>query len=684
MTPQQQAQAELARRELERRRAGVPQQQRTSQGPAWREALIAANPAANGLLVLDRLRDQDSRAGAIASGFDDGLTFGWGDELAGLQAGAFSALGGGQFSDAYTAERDRRRELLAEHQQARPVSTGGGQLAGSIASSFLPGGLVTRGTSAAGRIGVAAGVGAGAGGLYGAGSGETNEERLNLGLQGAGWGALAGLGGQAVLGELAPAGFRAVRQSMGLPSSSRVGPAEQAFDDLVTVARQSGQGVRTADDAARIIDEAAQRDPALTTAEAFRQAGRDRLAYLARAPGETGDMVEEAMRSRALNQTQELEQAFLGRAPGTAAQLEEGLDEAWRTRGAELYNPILSAPPAREHLRAFVQFRNSPAFQHRGIQAAWRQADGLIQDDIANGRIPASAAGNLRYRLHYTKLAMDTMIRDPSTLDRGLRNISNASLVAAQRNLLNAIERVTPGYTVARGELADIESARRALQAGQNAFNRATFRRNEDLQRYVQSLPASERAFFLAGQEEAIAQRIMQGGRDGKRNVANALLDDLFQQRLRIIHGRDADAMIQAARNVGQRFEFGQRVRPSTGSITSNMLFQTAGGGVGGAAIGYAANPSDPLAGAVQGGVVGLATGRLAPMAWNRLAGPAQERFRNALGRAYLTPVGEYRQATRGLLSRARREMERRRLEATRNAVYAGVGSGGIVDGREQ
>lgn len=659
---------------------------------------------------------------ALGRNLADEFTFTWGDDIAGAVAGAAGAIRRGEWSPLtgvapaiqsggfqrdFERQQQQSQANVRQAQEDQPLASGIGQLGGALASTLIPGaaiGRVQRGMSLAGRLGTAGATGVGFGALSGAGSGNTVEERAQGALEGGAWGGLFGLGSHAVLGEIAPAVWRAGRRALNLPASSgRLGFAEQALDDVREVTRSNPNLSRdwrqamanAANDTDRAtiermgplgyaVSRAAQTDPSRTVAEVLGRGGQDRLAYLGRASGETGQRIEDLMLARGRNQAPELENAFLGRAQGTAAEMEETLRQTWRRRGRELYNPLLGTPPDRQALRAFVNLRRSPVFEHRAVQEAWRQADGLIQDDIANGLIPANATQNLRYRLHYAKVALDEMIQDPTRITPGLRNMSNASMIEARNNLVAQMENVIPGYAVVRDEMASIASAQRALQAGQNAFNRARFRRSEDLQRYVSSLSPEDRVMFMVGQEEAISQRIMSGGRDGRRNVANSLLDDTFQERLRIIHGPDADRMIETARNVGQRFEFGQRVRPSTGSITSNVLLQTGAGAAGGAAL----NENDPLAGAVQGAAVGFATGRLAPWAYQRALGPAAERSRNLLGRFYLTPVGEFSGARGGLLSRAQREASRReyrrRLAQTRAALYAGAGSAGFYSPEDE
>lgn len=666
MTPQE-AQAELARRELARR-----QQQRQQARPLTAtDAVLAVNPLTAGIWALDRAaQNPTSRVGSFASGFRDAATFSFGDEAAGAQAGVQALIQGRtpqQAAEAMTAATANDRANQETALRTHPLSNTAGLLAGSVLPTIGVGSLGTAATRA-GRFARSFGSGAAAAGIYGVGSGQTAEERATLGAQGAALGGALGAGFQGVA-EAAPAIGRAFRNVTGLPDYRGQGVAQTAADDLMRTAQANRSlGVQTPDDLARIMDEAAQRDPQMMVAEALGQQGTQRLAFLARARGETGQRVEDFVTQRNRNQPAVLEETFL-RSPVSGDALEQQVREQWRTRGPELYGPLLSARPQMANLRAFVQLRNSPLFQHRAVQSAWRRAGEMIRDDIALGRIPEGAANSIRHQLHYAKVALDEMIEDPTRLEPGLRNMNNASIAAARDGLLLRMEAIIPGYNAARQEMADIGSARRAIDAGRQAFTRQRFASDEALQRYVAGLSAGERPYFQAGVEDWISNRIAEAGRDGRRNVAAALLNDRFQNRLRVAFGQEADAMLQRARTQAAMFDSGQRVRPTTGSITSNMALEA----------GDLAAPRRPT--------VSNVLDEAWRYGWEAVTGPGGERHRNLMGRVYSAPVGEFRRRQGGLLSRAQQEAERRArrraLALTHNAYYSGLGSAGVV-GRQE
>jgi hypothetical protein len=125
---------------------------------------------------------------AVQSGFNQGLTFGFGDELyAGVAApfaAAGSMLGGGEFDlgKAFNEQLELTRKVNAERSGANPIASAAGEVTGAIVNplSRISGGMVKSGLT-----------GLGIGGAYGFGTGETMDERLSgMGLGAAGGGVL--------------------------------------------------------------------------------------------------------------------------------------------------------------------------------------------------------------------------------------------------------------------------------------------------------------------------------------------------------------------------------------------------------------------------------------------------------------------------------------------------------------
>lgn len=634
---------------------------------------------------------------AFFRGLADSASIGTADEITGAAAGVGNMLGGGDYMSAYRRAADRSRSNLAEAREERPGSTLGGELAGYIIPGMGVGKFVTRGANMAGRLARSAAVGGGFGGVYGAASGITPEERATGGAMGAGFGAALGGAAHGVLGEALPAGWRAGQRWFsgvtGFPvNPGRMGIAETARADLMSTAQQNiNLGVRNEADLVARMQTAARTDPTLTVAEVMGQSGQGRLAALARAPGQTGQRAEDFFTARARDQGDEVAGVVTGRAPGAGDTLEQQLQQQWRERGPELYAPVLNPPLSAQAMTAAQQLQQSSLFQHRAVATAYERAGAMIADDVALGRVPAGAANSMAHRLHYTKVAMDDMIANPTQLEPGIRNMNNASIAAAREQLLGRIERIIPGYNSARQQMADIGGARRAIEQGRQAFTRQSFTTPEALARHVSAISPGERPYFIAGVEDALSNMVMAAGRDGRRNVASTMLSDQTQARLRAIFGGEADGMISRLRQLSEKFDFGQRVRPSQGSITSNVLMQLSPG-IAGAGLGAANAQDDPIMGALTGGALGFGATAVGRAAFRRAVlqrmEQAAQRQRDMLGRIYLTPASTFQQESRGLLSRAKREASRResrtRLNRTRGAYLSGIGAYGVYDPQQE
>ena len=593
----------------------------------------------------------------------DSVSFGLGDEIHGGFAGVDALLQGRDYGTAFRRQRDRSRATLERAWRERALETGVGTLAGAVVPFAGIGAGVRTGVSLGGRLLRAAGSGVAAGAVSGAGAVNTTadtlggdiQQRLGAAGQGGVIGAVLG-GGAHGIGQLARVP-RAITTRLGrIPASSAGSMPESILNDIFRTARQNPNlNMRAPDDLLRIFREAAVKNPGATVAEALGSAGTQRLAALARMPGETGELVEGVITQRNRNAAGKIETRFL-RAPVSGDDLEVAVKQAWKTDGARLYNPILNAPLSRANLRAFVDLRKSPLWNHRAVRSAWERSAGAIDDRVALGELAEGARSSLKHRLHYTKVSLSDMVSDPRKLDPGLAAMDNANLTAATHQFANVVDGIIPGYNLARATLADHGAAKRAIEVGRTVFSLTNFRTGDALRRHMVKLTPGELPYFIAGMEDAIGNMIQSAGRDGRRNVASALLNDRFQARLKIVlGGQKANAMLRRARQSAALFDTGNRMRPSTGSITSNMAFQAA----------------DMLSMPTKSGIID----HIGQSIWNNTLGRFGEKYRNAAGRIYASPANQQaavRALRTGLLGRATR-VQAQRLRQTKGAYQAGL-----------
>lgn len=126
--------------------------------------------------------DAITKLESLLRGGKQGVSMGFGDELTGAGESALGSLG--LLPDkTYEQARDEARLADEAAQAANPMTYDAGQIAGGVAGTFLPGGVVAtagKGLTGVKALGAAAVLGAGAGGLSAAGESKAGVSDANL------------------------------------------------------------------------------------------------------------------------------------------------------------------------------------------------------------------------------------------------------------------------------------------------------------------------------------------------------------------------------------------------------------------------------------------------------------------------------------------------------------------------
>lgn len=149
---------------------------------------------------------------SVLDPFVQGLTFGWGDEIASAMHGGVAALHGQDFGNAYAQAKDHYDNSLEHERRVNPVGSMATEIGGAVVPSVLTGGagVLAQGTTTLGRAGLGALTGLAQGLVYGAGAsdGDSLHERATDGLVsgalGAGIGAVAPAVGQGLRRLISP------------------------------------------------------------------------------------------------------------------------------------------------------------------------------------------------------------------------------------------------------------------------------------------------------------------------------------------------------------------------------------------------------------------------------------------------------------------------------------------------
>lgn len=305
-----------------------------------------------------------SAAKAAVLGASQGLTLGFGDEI----AGAMAALGG----RGYTKGRDAARAALSAAKRDHPYITGGADF---IAGLAIPGAgalKIARGAGQVGRMGRvarAAGAGAATGGVNALGyaEGTPGQQAASVGI-GAGFGGLLGgvLGG----GKAAGTG---VRRAIAPTASERTDLAamkvgESFADDAVDPA-----------DAIRRAREAADMGKPVVMADLGKDNVRGRLGVAARIPGADRTAINEFLTERAKGSADRLSQDVseaVGVRPEWLTGKVDELVQARRVAAKPLYDAAYAVGEVSDP-KVLLRLKEIQATPEGA--AAWETAQRLVR-----------------------------------------------------------------------------------------------------------------------------------------------------------------------------------------------------------------------------------------------------------------------------------------------------------------
>lgn len=259
----------------------------------------------------EAVADFSNKGRSLFEGAKSGATFGYAPEGVGLLSGALgfepNDTGGatpfdysGNFSDRYTAARDKVRNQFNTAQEDNPGIFTAGQVAGAIPAAVVSGGMATGGslatTSARGGV-----IGAIEGALHG--SGNSPDDRLGGGLKGGGIGGSAGVlapplvAGTSIMANAVKDPVTGILDS--LLGRANVGKANRAVGKTL---RDSG---KTADEVAQIVS-AAQRDgmSEYRMVDALGMAGQRRASGITRSGGDAATELADFLEKRQYGQSE--------------------------------------------------------------------------------------------------------------------------------------------------------------------------------------------------------------------------------------------------------------------------------------------------------------------------------------------------------------------------------------------
>lgn len=492
--------------------------------------------------------------GSYLDPLGQGLTFGGADEIAGVVGGLSAVMQGKSFSEGYDATRTDALSSLDAQRFRDPVGSGIAEFAGAVPTAALPIGAAARGATMAGKIGGGMLAGAATGAAYGAGTGESLEDRgmnaATQGVVGAGVGAVAPVAARAI-----GAGAGAAWRYGSAPFRERVSPG---------VAKIAG---------------ALERDAASpTNAAALGPQGmiadlgpnvRQQAAAVAAVPGEGQRIVKSALTSRAGDAGKRV-RADVDTALGPNSNVvatAEAIAAQRAAAAAPLYQQAYAAPiQMTPGIQAAL---STPSGKAALARAARLAADEGAPIDVANLDTRA---------LDYVKRALDDM---GGAAQRGGAKEQFRAIGGIRAAILKDLDAQNPTYAQARATYAGPSSVLDALDAGQSVFTRVVS--PDELRGAMRSMSPGERAAFTQGSRAAV-EEIMATA----RNDAGAALRELAEkgwnaEKLRLIAGGPAaDTLITALKREKVFAESGYKIAGNSETAAREAGIADIGGRPGG------------------------------------------------------------------------------------------------------
>lgn len=482
---------------------------------------IAAQAARKFLSKSDRPKMPGGSLAASNRGIEQGLSLGFGDEIAAGVMTPFEmaaqAIRGDDvsISGAYGANLDRERQMLNRAREEAPLATGVGELAGGVVTG---GGLAGRGVTMAGRLGaglggrVGSGIaeGAGYGAAYGFGSGEGASDRISGAVTGAGLGAAVGGAVPAVA-----ATARAATKPVVDAIKARTDP--EGF----TTSKVSERLGMSPEQAGNRLADAQKRGQNLSLADVGAKSARGLLRTTTNIPGPAQDRVATQLNVRQMGQGDRLKSLVKATFadPDGYITAKDRLAKAWSEAGDDLYEPAMKKNVVwTDRLKQFV---DEPIFK-RGlaqgvkIQRLESLAKGEKFDPMDYAITGFNEAGdpiisgipNMR-TLNVAKKGIDAIIGDMKNPITGKLTEEGRATDMVRRAFLKELDSWNPEYKKAREVWGGFAKLNEAVEWGRKEALRTS---PEAVRTTLKDMSLAEKQAARVGVADALRDKIDRAG----------------------------------------------------------------------------------------------------------------------------------------------------------------------------
>ena len=345
--------------------------------------------------------------------------------------------------------------------------------------------------------------------------------------------------------------------------------------------RDAAAGGPTAQDMLDLLNAAP--DKPLTLGDLVGENGAAYLGRLARAPGESRQIVNKALNERDAQAGPRLATDIQDSITnGSAYHVGKDLDKLRKTAARPLYqqaydhlplNPDEWAPTGR--IGSILDRPSMKSGVRHAIKVAKEEGVDLMQDGInldAQGEPFFTKVPTWR-TLDYIKRGLDDIVeanRDPVTGRLVLDEYGRAAN-ATRAMFRNTLRELNPEYAAALDAYSGPSTSMGAIKAGQGFLNR----RPEEIAERLADYGAGDREFFKLGAADALLMRLAKTGKGGDESL-KILSNPLMREQLRpLFDNADAyERFINAVEAEGRMF--GTRFAALGGSQTGRRVAEDA------------------------------------------------------------------------------------------------------------
>lgn len=471
-----------------------------------------------------------------------GLTLGFGDEVAGVGGALAGAVGnalgkddGTTFAERYRRTRDAVRGAQDQFSEDRPVFAGATKIAAGAPLAFIG---AAPASAAAVPLGVgattaqAAKIAAGLGTVQGLGEstadsvGGMAKDALAEGLKSAAFGAGGNI---AVSGLGAVAG--GVRRAISKPAAQDFAKLKVA-EALARDAREGGIPAVAVDDA---IEAIRRLGPEARVADVAGESTRGLLDTMATLPGRTKNLAEAAIRER---------------QAGRAGRIIGAADDALGTGGRGFVDELeaLAAAKRAESAPLYAQVRDVPVALDKDVKAllarvprdAWRDTASIVKtttgQDLKIGELLKADSVPLSM--------LDSLKRGLYASAQGAKRAGKGEVAYpiddVRTALISKLDEISPKdaagksiYQSARETFGGFANLEELVNAGRKAMTDDTL----NIREITKGLDEAQRQAFRVGALQALKQKL--GTEGGQTSILKFWKEPATQERLGAIFGDD-------------------------------------------------------------------------------------------------------------------------------------------------